>query len=97
MGIIVFCRVEGQTENFTPSPGDNFTTRRQTSLLGDKVPYGGQSLPLGAKLRMGLCSLPGHGLGDGGGAHAGGVLGVGALRRAGLVRLGMVLVQLSFS
>jgi hypothetical protein len=37
-------------------PGDNFTPRRQSSLLGDNFAHGGQSLPLGAKLRMGLCS-----------------------------------------
>jgi hypothetical protein len=35
-------------------PGDNFTARGQSTLLGDNFDPGGQSLPLGAKLTMGL-------------------------------------------
>jgi hypothetical protein len=35
-------------------PGDNYTPRGQNSLLVDNFAPGGQSLPLGAKLRMGL-------------------------------------------
>jgi hypothetical protein len=47
-------RIEGRTENFTP--GDNFTpTRGQNSTPGTISPLGGgQSLPIGAKLIMGL-------------------------------------------
>jgi hypothetical protein len=43
---LLFRRMEGPTENF--NPGDNFTPRGQIH------PWGGQSLILGAKLRMGL-------------------------------------------
>jgi hypothetical protein len=52
---LLFRRMEGQTENFTP--GDNFNPRGLNSHLGDNFAPEGQSLPLGAKLRMGLCAL----------------------------------------
>jgi hypothetical protein len=48
---LLFRRMEGRTENFTP--GDNLTPRGQNSSLVDNFAPGGQSLPLGAKLRMG--------------------------------------------
>jgi hypothetical protein len=44
---LLFRRMEGRTENFTP--------REQNSPLGDNFAPGGQSLPLGAELRMGHC------------------------------------------
>jgi hypothetical protein len=59
---LLFRRLEGQTENFTP--GDNFTPRGQSSPLGDNLPPGGQSLPIGAKLRMGLWHTHTHLSGD---------------------------------
>jgi hypothetical protein len=34
--------------------GENFTSRGQSSLLGDNLAPGGQSLPLEARLRTGL-------------------------------------------
>jgi hypothetical protein len=49
---LLFSRMEGQTENLPP--GDNFTSKGQSSFLGDNFTPGGQSLPLRAKLRMGL-------------------------------------------
>jgi hypothetical protein len=49
---ILFRRMEGQTENFTHR--DNFIPRGQSSILGDNFTPGGQILPLGAKLRMGM-------------------------------------------
>jgi hypothetical protein len=58
---LLFRRMEGQTENFTP--GDNFTPKGQNSPLGDTFSPLGTTSPLGlkiapgAKLRMGLCSM----------------------------------------
>jgi hypothetical protein len=43
---LLFRRMEGRTENFTPWG--------QNSPLGDNFAHGGQSFPLEAKLRMGL-------------------------------------------
>jgi hypothetical protein len=40
-------------------PGDNFTPMLKSSLLEDNFTPGGQSLPLGAKLGMGLNFLVG--------------------------------------
>jgi hypothetical protein len=50
---LLFRRMEGRIENFT-TLGDKFNPRGQNSTLGDNFAPGGQSLPLRAKLRMGL-------------------------------------------
>jgi hypothetical protein len=50
----LYCLEEWRGEQRISPPGDNFTLRGQSSLLGNNVAPGGQSLPLGAKLRMGL-------------------------------------------
>jgi hypothetical protein len=50
----LYCFEEWRGEQRISPPRDNFTSRGQNSLLGDNFAPGGQSLPLGAKLRMGL-------------------------------------------
>jgi hypothetical protein len=49
---LLFRRMEGQADNFTPR--DNFTLRGQNSPVGENFAPWGQSLCLGAKLRMDL-------------------------------------------
>jgi hypothetical protein len=44
---LLFRRMEGRTENFTP--GDNFNPRGQKSALGDKNQPWGTTSPLGSK------------------------------------------------
>jgi hypothetical protein len=50
----LYCLEEYRGEQRISPLGDNFTPRRQSSLLVDTFAPGGQSLPLGAKLRMSL-------------------------------------------
>jgi hypothetical protein len=51
---ILYCLEEWRGEQRISPTGDNFTPRRQSSLLEDDFAPRGQSYPLGAKLRMGL-------------------------------------------
>jgi hypothetical protein len=48
----LYCLEEWRDEQRISPPGDNFTTRGKSSLLGDNYAPGGQSLPLVLKLRM---------------------------------------------
>jgi hypothetical protein len=51
---ILFGRMEGRTENFIPR--GKFTPKGQFSSLGGQLRPWGQSLPLGAKWGMSLCT-----------------------------------------
>jgi hypothetical protein len=56
---ILYCSEEWRVEQWILPPGDNFTPRGLNSSLGDNFTPGGQILPLGAKVIMGL-RLPPH-------------------------------------
>jgi hypothetical protein len=53
----LYCLEEWRGDQRIYPPGDNFTPREQSAVLGYKFAPGGQSFPLGAKLWMWLWQL----------------------------------------
>jgi hypothetical protein len=54
----LYCLEEWRDKQRIPPAVDSFTPRGQSSLLGYNFALGGQSLPLGAKLRMKKLRIP---------------------------------------